>query len=106
MLVACQLAFLNALAGTNLLNPKAYVFMIAVFPQFLKPLNGLLVMQSLILWLLTAIAQIGIYGAVVLAALQFRDWLQYSERNQKTVARAVRVMLMATAVWTISTGWL
>jgi threonine/homoserine/homoserine lactone efflux protein len=101
MLVACQLAFLNALAGTNLLNPKAYVFMIAVFPQFLKPLNG-----SLILWLLTAIAQIGIYGAVVLAALQFRDWLQYSERNQKTVARAVRVMLMATAVWTISTGWL
>jgi threonine/homoserine/homoserine lactone efflux protein len=97
--------FLRA-AGTCLLNPKAYVFMIAVFPQFLKPQYGSLVAQSFILWLLTAIAQIGIYGAVVLAASQFRDWLRGSERNQKMVARVVGAMLMATAVWTISTGWL
>jgi threonine/homoserine/homoserine lactone efflux protein len=97
--------FLRA-AGTNLLNPKAYVFMIAVFPQFLKPQYGSLVAQSLILWLLTAIAQIGIYGAVVLAAAQCRDWLRGSERNQKMVARMVGLMLLATAAWSLATGWL
>lgn len=90
---------------TCLLNPKAYVFMIAVFPQFLKPHYGSLIAQSIILWFLGAIAQIAIYGAVVLAAVQFRDWLRHSERNQKTVARTVGLLLIATSVWTLSSGW-
>ncbi len=91
---------------TCLLNPKAYVFMIAVFPQFLKPQYGSLIVQSLILWLLGAVAQFLIYGGVVLAAVQFRQWLLNSERNQKAVSRAVGLMMMATAVWTLATGWL
>ncbi len=97
--------FVRALS-TCLLNPKAYVFMIAVFPQFLKPHYGSLLAQSLVLWLLGAIAQIGIYGAVVLTAVQFRHWLRHSESNQKAVARAVGLLMIATAVWTLATGWL
>jgi threonine/homoserine/homoserine lactone efflux protein len=91
---------------TCLLNPKAYIFMIAVFPQFLKPQYGSLIVQSLILWLLGAVAQIVIYGGVVLAAVQFRQWLRHSESNQKAVSRAVGLLMIATAVWTLSTGWL
>jgi threonine/homoserine/homoserine lactone efflux protein len=91
---------------TCLLNPKAYIFMIAVFPQFLKPQYGSLVMQSVILWLLGALAQFTIYGAIVLAAAQFRQWLLSSESNQKAVARAVGLLMIATAIWTLTTGWL
>jgi threonine/homoserine/homoserine lactone efflux protein len=91
---------------TCLLNPKAYIFMIAVFPQFLKPQYGSLIVQSLILWLLGAVAQIVIYGSVVLAAVQFRQWLLNSESNQKAVARGVGLLMIATAVWTLTTGWL
>ena len=91
---------------TCLLNPKAYVFMIAVFPQFLKPHYGSLVVQSVILWLLGALAQFLIYGAVVLTAIQFREALLHSPGNQKKVARAVGLLMMLTAVWTLTTGWL
>ncbi len=97
--------FLRA-AGTNLLNPKAYVFMIAVFPQFLKPQYGSLVAQSLVLWLLTAVAQIGIYGAAVLAAARFRDALLRSPSQQKRVAQAVGLLMLLTAASTAVTGWL
>jgi threonine/homoserine/homoserine lactone efflux protein len=90
---------------TCLLNPKAYIFMIAVFPQFLKPQYGSLVVQSLILWLLGAVAQWVIYGGVVLAAVQFRQWLRNSESNQKVVSRAVGLLMLATAAWTLATGW-
>jgi threonine/homoserine/homoserine lactone efflux protein len=97
--------FARAVA-TCLLNPKAYIFMIAVFPQFLKPQYGSLVVQSLILWLLGAVAQLLIYGSVVLTAAQFRQWLLRSESNQKAVSRVVGLMMIATAVWTLATGWL
>ena len=37
---------------TNLLNPKAYLFMLAIFPQFLKPEYGELWVQAIVLWLI------------------------------------------------------
>ncbi len=97
--------FVRAMS-TCLLNPKAYVFMIAVFPQFLKPHYGSLAVQSLILWLLGALAQCLIDGAVVLAAVQFRHWLLHGESNQKTLARAVGLLMITRALWTLATGWL
>ncbi len=96
--------FLRALM-TCLLNPKAYVFMLAVFPQFIKPQYGSLVLQSIVLWLLGALAQIAIYGLVVLTALRFTGWLSQSEGHQKRVAQAVGLLMIATALWTLVTGW-
>src|SRR5690606_10962452 len=36
-------------ALTNLLNPKAYLFMLAIFPQFLRPEYGVLWIQAVVL---------------------------------------------------------
>jgi threonine/homoserine/homoserine lactone efflux protein len=41
-------------ALTSLLNPKAYLFMLAVFPQFIDPQRGPVWLQALLLWLIIA----------------------------------------------------
>ncbi len=49
-------------ALTSLLNPKAYLFMLAVFPQFIDPQRGPVWMQALVLWLIIAATQALVYG--------------------------------------------
>ena len=49
---------------TCLLNPKAYVFMLAIFPQFLRPGQGGLWSQAALLGLIIAFTQALVYGAV------------------------------------------
>src|SRR6185312_2269164 len=51
---------------TSLLNPKAYLFMLAVFPQFLRPEYGLLWLQALVMWMILALNQLCVYGGVAL----------------------------------------
>ena len=50
---SAQQTLLRALA-TCLLNPKAYLFMVAVFPQFLRPGAIPLALQAAVLWLVIA----------------------------------------------------
>tara|TARA_R110002124_G_scaffold63350_13_gene173069 strand:- start:2209 stop:2853 length:645 start_codon:yes stop_codon:yes gene_type:complete len=62
-------------AVTCLLNPKAYLFVLAVFPQFMRPQYGPLWSQALVLGLMTISTQFVIYGALALAAGRGRDAL-------------------------------
>lgn len=96
--------FLRA-AATCLLNPKAYVFMVAVFPQFLRPGGTPLALQALVLWCVIALNQLAIYGAVALGAGGLRRWLGRSAAHQARVAQGVGALLLATAAWTAWQGW-
>jgi threonine/homoserine/homoserine lactone efflux protein len=51
---------------TCLLNPKAYLFMLAVYPQFLKPELGPLLPQASIMAGILAITQLIVYGGLAL----------------------------------------
>lgn len=55
-------------AGTNLLNPKAYLFMLAVFPHFLKPGGWPSWMQALVLGAILLACAGLLYGLMVVAA--------------------------------------
>ena len=55
-------------AGTNLLNPKAYLFMLAVFPHFLKPGGWPSWAQALVLGAILLSCAGLLYGLMVLAA--------------------------------------
>jgi threonine/homoserine/homoserine lactone efflux protein len=92
-------------ALTNLLNPKAYVFMLAVFPQFLLPQRGAIAMQALVLGLIIAATQVGVYGAIALIAARARGWLQANPAANLTMTRAIGAMLIAAAVFTGIQGW-
>ena len=90
---------------TNLLNPKAYLFMLAVFPQFLKPQYGVLWIQALVLWLIIALTQAVVYGKVVIASDRVRLWLRLRPSANIALARVVGGLLIVTAVVTGLQGW-
>ena len=90
---------------TCLLNPKAYVFMLAVFPQFLTPANGPLWIQASALGVITAFTQAAVYGAVALLAVRASRWLSGNPGAQHTVARGVGVVLIVAAILTGVRGW-
>jgi threonine/homoserine/homoserine lactone efflux protein len=92
-------------AFTCLMNPKAYLFMLAVFPQFLHSEYGPLWSQSLVLWLIIAFTQLAVYGAVALAAAQARGWLVRRPGAGMAVARVVGTVLIGAALFTGFEGW-
>lgn len=92
-------------ALTCLMNPKAYLFMLAVFPQFLHAEYGPLWSQSLVLWLIIALTQLAVYGAVALAAAQARGWLVRRPAAGLVTARVVGVALIGAALFAGFEGW-
>ncbi len=91
--------------ATCLMNPKAYLFMLAVFPQFVRPEYGPIAAQALVIAAMTACVQAIVYGLVAWAGMRARGWLGTSGRAQVMLARAVGVMLLAAAAWSLASAW-
>jgi threonine/homoserine/homoserine lactone efflux protein len=85
-----------------LMNPKAYVFMVAVFPQFVRPDYGPLGLQAVLMGLIIASTQILIYGGFAWGAGGIQQWLRRNPATQVAIGRGVGVLLMLAALWT---GW-
>lgn len=96
--------FVQGLA-TCLLNPKAYLFIMAVFPQFMKPAFGPLWRQAVVMGLLTIAMQLLIYGTIAIAASASRSFLLRNHAATIFAGRAAGVLLIVAAVWTGWVGW-
>jgi threonine/homoserine/homoserine lactone efflux protein len=96
--------FLRATA-TCLLNPKAYLFMVAVFPQFLRPDQGPVLPQAVVLGAIIATAQATVYGGVAVGASGLRATLARSASAQAALSRTVAALLMAIAAWSLLHAW-
>lgn len=90
---------------TCLLNPKAYVFMLAVFPQFIRADAGPVARQALVLGAIIAATQVGVYGTVALLSARAGGWLRARPGAQVAVARSIGVLLLGTAAFTGIEGW-
>lgn len=90
---------------TSLLNPKAYLFTLAVLPQFLRPERGDLGAQAVVLWLIIALTQFAIYGGMALAGDRVRAWFASRPTANLWLARGVGLLLLATAAFTAFAGW-
>ncbi|MFC5740596.1 LysE family translocator [Dyella tabacisoli] len=90
---------------TALLNPKAYLFMLAIFPQFLRPAYGALWVQALVLWGIIAITQFVVYGGIALTADAVRAWLKQRPSSNMLATRWVGILLIAAALFTGVEGW-
>jgi threonine/homoserine/homoserine lactone efflux protein len=95
--------FVRAL-GTCLLNPKAYVFMLAVFPQFIVPRAGSVFAQATVLGGIISATQVVVYGLVAQSAAAFRARLGHSARAQGAFGKVVGLALLGAALFTLQTG--
>jgi len=97
---AASVAFRRG-ALTNLLNPKAYLFMLAVFPQFLRPEYGPTWLQALQLWAIIALTQAAVYGGLALAADAARRGLVQRPRVGAAVGRGLGALLLGVALLSV-----
>ena len=90
---------------TCMLNPKAWLFILAVYPQFMKPQYGSIPRQALIMGLLTIVMQFLVYGAVALGAGTARDVLAGNARATIVVGRLAGLLIVLAAIFTAWQGW-
>ncbi|OWW02629.1 threonine transporter RhtB [Rhizobium sp. R72] len=92
-------------AATCLMNPKAYLFMIAVYPQFLKPIYGPIWAQGLVMGIMTMATQAAVYGTLALTAARSRTMLVSNPRATILVGRIAGALLIAVSILTAWHGW-
>jgi threonine/homoserine/homoserine lactone efflux protein len=85
---------------TCLLNPKAYLFVLAVFPQFIRPEFGALWAQALAVGAITAAVQVLIYGSLGLAAARGRDALEGNPQVTIWIGRGAGALFVGFALFT------
>ncbi len=90
---------------TSVLNPKAYLFTLAVYPQFIRPEYGPIAVQAVVIWLVIAATELGVYGAVVGAAHGVRRWLATRPESGIVIARLVGAVLILGAVYSGVSSW-
>jgi threonine/homoserine/homoserine lactone efflux protein len=100
-----QSAIFGRAVLTCLLNPKAYAFMLAVFPAFIHSAQHSIAEQAARLGAIVAITQVMVYGAVAVFVASARQWAGVSAHGQRWTARAVAAALIGGSVLTLVFGW-
>lgn len=89
---------------TNLLNPKAGMFYIAVVPAFVDPAKGAVLPQTLVLVVAYVMVATAVHAAIVLFAASARGALE-RRGAISMVRRGLALGLVAVALWFLwSTG--
>ena len=86
---------------TCVLNPKAYMFVLAVYPSFIQPRFGPVWAQALVMGVLTLVTQFSIYGGLGLAAAKSRDMLTGNPQVTITIGRVCGLVFFAVAALTV-----
>jgi threonine/homoserine/homoserine lactone efflux protein len=89
---------------TCLINPKAYLFMLAIYPQFLRPDFGPLAPQAAVMALMTAVTQLAVYGGLALAAGRARQAIVDNARATVWIGRSAGTLLVAVSLVTLWEG--
>ncbi len=90
---------------TCLLNPKAYLFTLSVYPQFLRPIYGPLWAQALVMGTLGVLMQLLIYGGMALAASHVRSFLLDSRAVTIWIGRIAGLLFVAVALVSAWHAW-
>lgn len=90
---------------TCLLNPKAWTFILAVYPQFMKPAFGPFWRQALVMGALTMAIQLIVYGGLALAAARGREALISNPALTIAIGRAAGWLLVAVAAYMLVRSW-
>ena len=89
---------------TGILNPKAYLFIFAVYPQFIRPHYGPLWSQALVMGIMTALVQLAVYGGLALAAGTSRTLMTGNPGATIFIGRAAGLLFIGVALLTAWQG--
>jgi threonine/homoserine/homoserine lactone efflux protein len=87
---------------TCVLNPKAYMFTLAVYPQFILAKFGNMLGQALVLGVITIVTQGLVYGGLALAAAKSRDALTGYPAVTTWIGRGAGAVFLAVAAFTVA----
>jgi threonine/homoserine/homoserine lactone efflux protein len=87
---------------TCILNPKAYMFTLAVYPQFMLVKFGAMLGQAVVLGVITIVTQGLIYGGLALAAAKSRDALTGYPAVTTWIGRGAGAVFLAAAAFTVA----
>ena len=97
------LAFRRGLI-TNLLNPKAAVFYVAVLPEFIRTDGGPVVLQTLMLSVVYVAIATAIHSTIVVLAGTLQSAVATGGRR-RTIRRGFALVLVGIAIWfALTTG--
>ena len=89
---------------TNLLNPKAAVFYVAVLPEFIRPGAGSVMQQTLALSVVYVSIATAIHAGIVALAGSMQSMVAASN-SRRMVRRLLALALVGIAIWfALSTG--
>jgi threonine/homoserine/homoserine lactone efflux protein len=83
---------------TNLLNPKAAIFYVAVLPEFVRIDGGSVVTQTLMLSVIYVGIATAIHAGIVLLAGSLQGTIATPDRR-RTVRRGLALVLFGIAIW-------
>lgn len=86
---------------TCLLNPKAYLFVVAVYPQFIRAEYGPVLPQAMVMGSLTFVMQASVYGSLGIAAARSRDFLIGSPVVTIWIGRVAGGLFIVAAIATL-----
>jgi threonine/homoserine/homoserine lactone efflux protein len=86
---------------TCILNPKAYVFVLAVYPVFIQQRFGPVWSQAVAMGILTALTQLSVYGGLALAAAKGRELLISNPKVTIWIGRSAGAIFILVAMLTI-----
>lgn len=89
---------------TCVLNPKAWLFVLAVYPQFIRPAFGPLWSQALVIGIMVAAVQFAVYGGLGLMAAAGRNAMAGSPAFTIWSGRIAGLLLIAAAIFTLWRG--
>ncbi len=90
---------------TCLLNPKAYAFMLAVFPAFIRSTTYPMPIQASRLGAVIALSQLLVYGTVAILVASAKQWTGMTPNGQRGATRVVGAALIIGAVATLAFAW-
>jgi threonine/homoserine/homoserine lactone efflux protein len=82
----------------NLTNPKVSIFFLAFLPQFADPQRGPISLQMILLGVIFIFATILVFGSIALIGGVLGDWLNRSERAQRTMNRIAGIVFIGLAL--------
>ena len=89
---------------TCLLNPKAYFFMFAIFPQFIQPEKGSLGIQVIILGIIISLVQVAIYGGGAWSVSKLTGRFSNGRTLEIKLSRSMGVFLIIIACLSVARG--